>query len=130
MFDIGFLELLLIGVVGLLVIGPDRLPETARTLALWLGRARRMVSRFRSDIEQEIGADEIRTQLRNEAIMEQLRETQTDLEHSVDDLKQDISATETDAADTLAETAKEQPAKAKPDTSTSTMADIDNSDKP
>ena len=125
MFDIGFLELLLIGVVGLLVIGPDRLPETARTLALWLGRARRMVSRFRSDIEQEIGADDIRTQLRNEAIMEQLRETQTDLEHSVDDLKQDISATGTEAAETLAEAPKEHPPKGEPHTPT----DVDSSDK-
>ena len=41
MFDIGGLELLLIAVVGLLVIGPERLPEALRTLGLWLGRLRR-----------------------------------------------------------------------------------------
>ena len=84
MFDIGFAELLVIGVVALIVIGPNRLPETIRTLALWLGRARRTYSQFRRDLEQEIGADEIRRELHNEEIMAQLRETQQQLQQSVD----------------------------------------------
>lgn len=84
MFDIGFAELLVIGLVALVVIGPNRLPETIRTLALWLGRARRTYSQFRRDLEQEIGADEIRRELHNEEIMAQLRETQQQLQQSVD----------------------------------------------
>lgn len=74
MFDIGFMELLVIAVVALLVIGPERLPETIRTGAMWLGRARRTFSRFRQEVEKEIGADEIRRDLRNETIMEQLEQ--------------------------------------------------------
>jgi len=84
MFDIGFAELMMIGVVGLIVIGPSRLPETIRTLALWLGRARRTYSQFRKDLEEEIGADDIRQQLHNEDIMAQLKETQQQLKQSVD----------------------------------------------
>lgn len=84
MFDIGFAELLVIGLVALVVIGPNRLPETIRTLALWLGRARRTYSQFRRDLEQEIGADEIRRELHNEEIMAQLRETQQQLQQSVE----------------------------------------------
>ncbi len=84
MFDIGFAEILLIALVSLIVIGPNRLPETIRTLALWLGRARRTYSQFRKDLEQEIGADEIRQDLRNEEIMAQLKETQQQLHNSLD----------------------------------------------
>ncbi len=72
MFDIGFAELLIIAVVGLLVIGPQRLPETVRALALWIGRLRRAVSRTYRELEKEVGLDDIRRQLHNEEIMRQL----------------------------------------------------------
>ena len=67
MFDIGFWELLVIGVVALLVIGPERLPKVARTAGLWLGRARRFVSSVKADIDREIAADELKKVLRNQA---------------------------------------------------------------
>lgn len=76
MFDIGFAELLIIGVVGLLVIGPDRLPEAIRTAALWFGRSKRTISRVREEFEEQIGADEIRRELRNETIMEDLKKAE------------------------------------------------------
>jgi len=63
MFDIGFWELALIGVVALLVVGPDRLPALARTVGLWVGRIRRYVSTVRDDIEREIQADELKSLL-------------------------------------------------------------------
>ena len=72
MFDIGFPELMVIGVVTLLVIGPEQLPSTMRTIALWIGRLRRSFSDIRRDIEQGIGADEIRQQLHNEAILKEI----------------------------------------------------------
>ncbi|GAA4097516.1 Sec-independent protein translocase protein TatB [Zhongshania borealis] len=75
MFDIGFAELLVIGVLSLLVIGPERLPGTVRTVALWVGRLRRSFSDIRSEIEREVGADEIRRQLHNESILASLKET-------------------------------------------------------
>ena len=67
MFDIGFWELLVIGVVALLVIGPERLPKVARTAGLWVGRARRFVSTVKADIDREIAADELKKVLRKQA---------------------------------------------------------------
>lgn len=74
MFDVGFAELLVIAVVGLLVVGPDRLPEAARTGALWLGRLRRSLTRARETLSRELNTDEIRQQLYNEEILRELRE--------------------------------------------------------
>ncbi len=73
MFDIGFPELMLSAVVGLLVIGPERLPEALRTLGLWLGRMRRSFQSVKAEIEKEIGMDEVRKQLHNEAVMEEMK---------------------------------------------------------
>jgi len=60
MFDIGFSELIVIGIVALLVIGPERLPKVARTLGHLLGRAQRYVSDVKSDINREIQLDELK----------------------------------------------------------------------
>lgn len=73
MFDIGFPELMLVALVGLLVIGPERLPEALRTLGLWLGRMRRSFLSVKAEIEKEIGMDEVRKQLHNEAVMEEMK---------------------------------------------------------
>ena len=54
MFDVGFGELAIIAVIALLVIGPERLPKAARTAGLWVGRARRMVTDVKADIDREI----------------------------------------------------------------------------
>jgi sec-independent protein translocase protein TatB len=69
---IGFFELLLISVVALLVLGPERLPGAIRTTSLWVGRARRSFNKVRSEIERELNADEIRRQLHNESILADL----------------------------------------------------------
>jgi len=53
-FDVGFWELAIIAVIALLVIGPERLPKAARTAGLWVGRARRMVTDVKADIDREI----------------------------------------------------------------------------
>jgi sec-independent protein translocase protein TatB len=60
MFDIGFSELLVIGVVALIVIGPERLPKVARTAGHLYGRMQRYVATVKSDISQEIQLDELR----------------------------------------------------------------------
>ena len=54
MFDVGFWELAIIAVIALLVIGPERLPKAARTAGLWVGKARRMVTDVKADIDREI----------------------------------------------------------------------------
>ena len=60
MFDIAFSELMIIGVVALLVIGPEKLPKVARTLGHLLGRAQRYVNDVKSDINREIQLDELK----------------------------------------------------------------------
>ena len=72
MFDIGFSELLIIAVLTLIVMGPERLPETVRTITLWFGRLRQFLSAARTEIEDEVGVDEIRRQLHNEKLMRDL----------------------------------------------------------
>ena len=60
MFDIGFSEIVVIAVVALVVIGPERLPKTARTLGHLFGRLQRYVSDVKADISREIELDELR----------------------------------------------------------------------
>lgn len=74
MFDIGFTELLLVGLVALVVLGPERLPGAVRTAGLWVGRLKRSFNNIKAEVEREIGADEIRRQLHNERILDLERE--------------------------------------------------------
>ncbi|WP_111494004.1 Sec-independent protein translocase protein TatB [Marinobacter bohaiensis] len=66
MFDIGFLELLICGVIALLILGPERLPGAARTAGQWVGRTRRLVRQFTSELDRQVKADELREKLRKE----------------------------------------------------------------
>jgi sec-independent protein translocase protein TatB len=77
MFDIGFSELMVIGVVALIVIGPERLPKVARTLGHLLGRAQRYVNDVKSDINREIQLDELKK------LQSQVTESARALEDSV-----------------------------------------------
>lgn len=72
MFHVGPFELLVIFVVALLVIGPERLPGAVKTGGLWIGRFRRSFHKIKAEIEQELNADEIRRQLHNESILEEV----------------------------------------------------------
>ena len=60
MFDIGFWEMAFIGVIALLVVGPDRLPKVAREVGSWIGKARRMIRDVKTDIKSELSAEELR----------------------------------------------------------------------
>lgn len=79
MFDIGFAELLMIAIVGLLVLGPERLPVAIRHISLWTGRIKRSYRQIRSEVEREIGADDIRRQLHNEEVMHKLDASKEEL---------------------------------------------------
>ena len=74
----------MIAVVILIVIGPQRLPETLRTLGLWMGRLRRSFLSVKAEIEKEVGMDEIRRQLHNEAVMDEMRKIEEEVKSSVD----------------------------------------------
>ena len=75
----GVFEILLIAVVTLLVVGPERMPEAVRTVVLTIGRLKRGFNSARDEIEKQVGADEIRRQLHNETIMENLSKIQDGL---------------------------------------------------
>ena len=60
MFDMGFTELMLVGIVALVVIGPERLPGVARTAGKYVGRLKRFMTTVKADVEQELRADELR----------------------------------------------------------------------
>ena len=63
MFDSGFLELLIIGIIALLVVGPERLPGVASQAGKMLGKMKAFIANTREDIEKEIRADEIQSML-------------------------------------------------------------------
>jgi sec-independent protein translocase protein TatB len=92
MFDIGFMELLLISIVALLVLGPEKLPHAIRTTALWVGRARRSFTKVKSEIEQQLNADEIRRQLHNESILKDLDEAKKKANKLAKDTSESLSS--------------------------------------
>lgn len=65
MFDIGFWEILLIAVVALVVVGPERLPRLIRVTGLWIGRAQASIQSIRNEISKEIRAEELKQALKN-----------------------------------------------------------------
>ena len=67
MFDIGFSELLVIAVVALVVLGPERLPKAARFAGLWVRRARAQWYSVKSELERELAADELKRSLHDSA---------------------------------------------------------------
>lgn len=94
-----FWELAIVLVVGLLVIGPARLPEAIKTGFKWFTKVKRTISDVRTDFEKQIGADEIRRELRNEEIMQNLEELKTvrkQLEQAASNIKDDSQGTTID----------------------------------
>jgi sec-independent protein translocase protein TatB len=91
MFDIGPSELLVILVVALLVIGPERLPTTVKTVSLWVGRFRRSFHKIKAEVERELNADEIRRQLHNESILAEVEEAKKQAK----DFKKELEKTAT-----------------------------------
>jgi sec-independent protein translocase protein TatB len=112
MFDIGFPELLLVAIVALLVLGPERLPQALRTLGLWLGRMRRSFNAVKTEVEREIGMDEIRRQLHNEAVLEELKRIERDVRATADEAAGRPGRSQVTTAPEGAESAGEQPAQA------------------
>ena len=59
MFDVGFSEVVIIAIIALVILGPERLPKVARTIGFWVGKARRMVADVKSDIDREMRESEL-----------------------------------------------------------------------
>jgi sec-independent protein translocase protein TatB len=89
MFDVGFWEILLILVLALVVIGPERLPGAARQAGFWVGKARRYIEGVRTEVEQELDVNEFKRMLHNQEV--QINELQQQIKSSVDDVGSEIS---------------------------------------
>ena len=101
MFDIGFSELLVIGIVALIVIGPERLPRVARTLGHLAGRLQRYVADVKADINREIELDELRK------MRDSMQKAASDIQTSVTAEVSSVSAELSKAQDGLDKTADE-----------------------
>lgn len=91
MFDIGFWEILVIGVVALLVIGPEKLPDVARTVGRWVAKVQRFVAGVKADINSELESGELRKILGDQE--SQIRE----LKEMVNDAKRGFESEANDA---------------------------------
>ncbi len=84
MFEVGFSELLMVGLVALLALGPDKLPKAAREAGFWLGRLRQISASVKAEIQQELYAEEVRQMLRRE---------ESELRNILDETERDIAET-------------------------------------
>ena len=108
MFDIGFTELMVIALVALIVIGPERLPRVARTLGALFGRAQRYVNDVKSDIQREVDLDElkdIRSTFQDAAksVQESVTKTEQELREAGESLNQSVSELEEFESEPFAE---------------------------
>ncbi|TAK85967.1 MAG: Sec-independent protein translocase subunit TatB [Betaproteobacteria bacterium] len=104
MFDIGFSELLVIGIIALVVIGPERLPRVARTIGHLAGRLQRYVTDVKADINREIELEELRK------MRDSMQQAASELESSV---QTELGKTETDLNKTVEDVVKGKPAETK-----------------
>jgi sec-independent protein translocase protein TatB len=115
MFDVGFSELVVIALVALIVIGPERLPRVARTLGALLGRAQRYVNDVKADIQREVDLDELKN-IRNtfqeaaKSVEQSVHQVGEELQSAGASLNQSISA----AGETKAEASAAAPPPAAP----------------
>lgn len=98
MFDVGFSELILLAVVALVVLGPEKLPHAARIAGAWVGRIRRSVSAMQAEIEREVAAQEMKSRLEKEFrdiggsdIVRELQQEKRILDSELQQMRQELS---------------------------------------
>ena len=87
MFDVGFWELCLIGVISLLVIGPERLPKVARLAGFWLGKTRRMVAAVKIEIMEEFREEEMQQSFKKQSGRDDFKQLVEDASESIHSIK-------------------------------------------
>lgn len=102
MFDIGLWELILIGIIGLVVLGPERLPTAVRTVSGWIRTVRRLAQNVKNELEQELEieklhsdlkkAEKISQDLNNKDIPDELKESIATLQQAAHDVTQPYQA--------------------------------------
>jgi len=92
MFDVGFSEILMVGLVALLVIGPEKLPKAARIAGFWLGKTRSTIANVKAEIKQEFHAEEMRQLLKNQLEDEDFHKTVVDGNAAIKDINAAMEA--------------------------------------
>ena len=110
MFDVGFSEVVIIAIIALVILGPERLPKVARTLGFWVGKARRMVADVKSDIDREM----------RESELADLRK----LGDEISDVKNEVQSAASNVADNTGVEAVVESVKKSADDIESTVSDI------
>src|SRR5690554_6569445 len=85
MLNIGMTELLIFGIIALLVLGPEKLPEAARFVGKWYGKIKRMVSNVQNDIDRELRLSELREQMQQE--MARIQELEAKMQAQMSEMK-------------------------------------------
>ncbi len=99
MFDIGFSELLLFGVIALIVLGPEKLPQAARTAGQWYAKLRRAAATIQSEIEAELDLAETRQQMQEE--LAKIRQTREEMKREMAEVRGNMKAFESSQNDSL-----------------------------
>jgi sec-independent protein translocase protein TatB len=113
MFDIGFSELLVIGVVALIVIGPEKLPRVARTVGVLAGRLQRYVSDVKADINREIELEELRKM--RDSMQQAASDMQSSFQNEVNKTEAEFNQTAADLNKTVDEVVQGKPEEPKPE---------------
>lgn len=96
MFDIGFAEILIVSVVALLVLGPDKLPVALKTCGMWIGRIKRSVTSIQHEIREELRVEELRrtTAISKEELEKELNEMRKPFKAAAKDVESAVSASD------------------------------------
>jgi sec-independent protein translocase protein TatB len=90
MFEIGFWELIVVGVVAMIVVGPEQLPGLARKAGFWLGKARRMIAEVKADVDRELHLEEIKQTLRQQADLGEVKDLAEEIKSFRHEVEKDL----------------------------------------
>ncbi len=90
MFEIGFTELMMLGLVSLLVIGPERLPKVARLAGFWVGKLQKMVTSVKAEIRHELQVEEMRQLMKEQTGLDEYHQALNEMNESVADINSSL----------------------------------------
>jgi sec-independent protein translocase protein TatB len=99
MFEIGFSELVMVALVSLLVIGPERLPRAARIAGYWIGRTRAMINNAKAEIQLELRAEEMRQLFKEESGLNDFQSVVDEAHETVQSIQSSITSLSKDGVD-------------------------------
>jgi sec-independent protein translocase protein TatB len=92
MFDVGFSEIIMVGLVALLVIGPEKLPKAARVAGFWLGKSRSIIANVKAEIQHELHAEDMRQLLQQQIAQQELSSTINDTQAALSEINSALEA--------------------------------------